>query len=89
MLSALFGGSDSQDIQALSRRLTRVEAKLDLILKSLGLELPVENASVPSDVLAAIRDGKKIEAIKLLRAARGLGLKEAKDEVEEIEARMR
>ncbi len=35
-----------------------------------------------NDVVNAIRSGRKIEAIKLLRAERGLGLKEAKDLVD-------
>jgi ribosomal protein L7/L12 len=37
---------------------------------------------LPGDVLAALRGGNKIEAIKRLREATGLGLKEAKDLVE-------
>ena len=41
---------------------------------------------LPDDVLAALRGGNKIEAIKRLREATGLGLKEAKDLVEAHEA---
>lgn len=89
MLSSLFGGADPEDVKALARRMARVEAKLDLIMKSLGLEMPPENANVPGDVLAALQRGDKIEAIKLLRTARGIGLKEAKDAVDEIAARVR
>ena len=37
---------------------------------------------LPPDVLAALEQGNKIEAIKRLRAATGLGLKEAKDIVD-------
>lgn len=37
---------------------------------------------LPPDVLAALQRGNKIEAIKLMRQATGLGLKEAKDAVE-------
>ena len=37
---------------------------------------------LPADVIAAIHAGRTIEAIKLLRAARGLGLKEAKHAVD-------
>ena len=37
---------------------------------------------LPPDVTAAIRANRKIEAIKLLRQHRGLGLKEAKHAVE-------
>lgn len=40
-------------------------------------------------VTDALRAGNKIEAIRLHRAATGLGLKESKDEVEAIEAGLR
>lgn len=36
------------------------------------------DSELPEDVLAAIRANRKIDAIKLLREHRGLGLKEAK-----------
>jgi hypothetical protein len=39
-------------------------------------------ASLPADVLDALRRGNKIEAIKRMRDQTGLGLKEAKDAVE-------
>jgi ribosomal protein L7/L12 len=42
--------------------------------------------AVSPEVKAAIHLGNKIEAIKLLRDATGLGLKEAKEAVENIEA---
>jgi ribosomal protein L7/L12 len=37
----------------------------------------------------ALLEGRKIEAIKLCREATGLGLKEAKDAVEELELSLR
>lgn len=37
---------------------------------------------IPVEALAALRSGNKIEAIKLVRAARSLDLKDAKDLVE-------
>lgn len=37
---------------------------------------------LPEDVLAAIHAGRKIDAIKLLREHRGIGLKEAKQVIE-------
>ncbi len=37
---------------------------------------------LPLDVVEAIRQGRKVEAIKLLREHRGIALKEAKDAVE-------
>lgn len=38
-----------------------------------------DKSELPDDVLDALENGQTIEAIKLLRAASGLGLKEAKD----------
>jgi ribosomal protein L7/L12 len=38
---------------------------------------------IPSSVVSALSQGNKIEAIKLLREAYGIGLKEAKDMVDE------
>jgi len=43
-------------------------------------------SSFPPAALAALSAGDKIEAIKLVRAATGLGLKEAKDAVERFES---
>src|SRR5439155_17715856 len=66
-------------------RLRRVEAKLDLILKHLGLEYtgPETSAGLSEEVKALADDPhKKIAAIKLHREQTGLGLKEAKDAVE-------
>ena len=37
---------------------------------------------IPPEAIAALRQGRTIEAIKLLRAATGLSLKDAKDAVE-------
>ena len=44
----------------------------------------VPPASVPPAVLAALHQGHKIEAIRLLREHSGLGLKEAKDVVDAL-----
>ena len=42
----------------------------------------------PDEVVAAIRAGRKVEAIRLLRLASGMGLAEAKAMVEQIERQM-
>ena len=44
--------------------------------------MPTPNLPLPPKVLEALRRGQMIEAIKLLRASTGLGLKEAKDWVD-------
>ena len=49
---------------------------------------PNSNAAdkMPDDVIAALRNGRKIEAIKLLRLHNGMGLKDAKHAVERFAA---
>jgi len=44
----------------------------------MGTETVITANDLPSDVVAAIKSGQKIEAIKLLRLATGLGLANAK-----------
>ena len=41
-----------------------------------------DSATIPPSAVAALQAGRKIEAIKLVREADGIGLKEAKDAVE-------
>jgi len=41
-----------------------------------------DNGQLDADVIQALQDGKKIEAIKLLREKEGLDLRDAKDKVE-------
>jgi hypothetical protein len=40
-------------------------------------------------IIQQLQIGRKIEAIKLMREQRGLGLKEAKEEVDKLEAQLR
>lgn len=42
------------------------------------------NDELPPEVMQALRAGHKVEAIKRLRRARGIGLKEAKDAVDAV-----
>ena len=42
------------------------------------------HADIRSQIIACVHEGRKIEAIKLLREATGLGLKEAKDEIDRL-----
>jgi hypothetical protein len=65
---------------------TRLEAKLDALLKHQGIQFD-PYADVAPSVLDALRRGKKIEAIKEYRAVSGAGLKEAKEYVEERQRR--
>ena len=74
------------DIRRQVATLTRIEAKLDLLMKHAGLQYePYKN--VPHGVVDALQRGEKIEAIKRYREATGTGLKEAKDFIEEVQRR--
>ena len=66
----------------LSRRMNRLEDKVDLLLKHAGLEEPPLPRQ--DEVVALVRAGKKIEAIKVYREATGAGLVEAKNAVERL-----
>jgi ribosomal protein L7/L12 len=44
--------------------------------------MPNQRQSFPADVQSALQRGKTIDAIKLLRVATGLGLKDAKDVID-------
>jgi hypothetical protein len=60
--------------------------KLDLLLKHSGLEYdPYKN--LPRAVVEAVQNGKKNEAIKRYREATAVGLKEAKNFIEEVQRR--
>ena len=73
-------------VQARVAELSRLEAKIDLLLEHAGIAFdPYKN--VAPDVAAAARAGRKIEAIKLHRNATGVGLRDAKEYVEGLQRR--
>ena len=67
-------------------RLSRLEGKVDALLKHSGIEFDAYH-DVPADVREALERGETILAIKRFRQATGVGLKEAKEFVEEIRRR--
>lgn len=69
-----------------SRSLSRLEAKIDAILKHERIVFD-PYADLPPAVVEALRRGRKIEAIKAYRTATGTGLKEAKEFVEDVQRR--
>jgi len=54
--------------------------------KQLDLSTLLAQAGQWGDLAQLVKDGRKIEAIKLYRELTGVGLKEAKDAIEELEA---
>lgn len=67
-------------------RLSRLDAKVDALLKHAGIQFDGLQ-DVPLDVREAIERGETILAIKRFRAATGVGLKEAKEFVDEVRRR--
>jgi len=67
--------------------ISRIEGKLDLLLKQAGLEYDPYKSISPR-VVDFVKRGKKIEAIKCYREENaGVGLKDAKEYVEEVQRR--
>lgn len=60
---------------------SRIEAKLDLLLKQAHIEFN-PYAGVSPEIAEAVRNGEKIKAIKLHRRSTGAGLAESKELVE-------
>ena len=74
------------DLRKRTRRLGRIEAKLDLLMRNAGIEFgPYEG--LPAQVVDALNRGDKLKAIKFYSFARGVSLKEAKTLIEDIQRR--
>ena len=93
----------SGDQISVEMRLAAIEEKLDRLLAHLGIDdeaalaAAFDGAGRPQTLAAAngdaivtlVQAGKKIQAIKAYRQATGVGLKDAKDAVENIERTVR
>ncbi|MFM9370823.1 ribosomal protein L7/L12 [Streptomyces sp. Da 82-17] len=78
-------GTLENKIKRVDSRVARVERKLDLVIEHLGVDA---GALAPDlgRVRALVAEGKQVQAIKEYRQLTGVGLKEAKDEVERLTA---
>jgi ribosomal protein L7/L12 len=85
-IAAAVMGMRAAAVEQRLRALSRVEGKLDALLKHQGIRFD-PYGEVPQPVLDAVRSGRKIEAIKAHRAATGAGLAQAKEYVEEVQRR--
>ena len=79
MFFPIFGDSNNN-----AQRIARLETKIDLLLAHAGLTYEPFKG-VPEAVVEALKDGRKILAIKRYREATGTGLKEAKDFIDSLE----
>jgi hypothetical protein len=68
------------------QKLSRIDAKLDALLQHAGVTFDIYK-DVPADVAEALHRGQRILAIKRLREATGVGLKEAKEYLDEVARR--
>lgn len=66
------------------KKLSRTDAKLDLLIKHAGLEFEPFKG-LPTQVIDAIKRGEKVKAVKLYREACGVSLKQAKAVIDELE----
>lgn len=83
----LFGSASEGDVQ---RRVEELERRVAALERMVGGAVPPRPVGDPNDtwVSTTVRNlalqGKKIQAIKVLRDETGLGLKEAKDIVDRL-----
>jgi ribosomal protein L7/L12 len=83
--------SDQQDIADLKNQVMRLTRLVEALYARSGEPMPNLEVSLddpPADVVAAVQSGQLITAIKLWRDYTGLGLAEAKAEMEQLAARM-
>jgi len=72
------------DLKRAKEEIDRLAASIDSNEISRASGMVDQSATVSPEVEELARQGKKIEAIKLLRAQAGIGLKEAKERVEAV-----
>jgi len=70
------------------RRIRELERRVDFLLRELRLEEKCAAGASDERVERLVREGRKIEAIKVWRESTGADLKEAKEAVEALERRL-
>lgn len=75
-------------IAVLEQRISSLEREVAWLRAQLSGQPGPADADADPEVLDAIRQNQKIEAIRRYRQLTGLGLKESKDAVEALEARL-
>ncbi|MGX5680706.1 ribosomal protein L7/L12 [Schumannella luteola] len=77
-------------IEELEREVARLREQIGVLYKHLGIgQLGAASSGPNPAILDAIRSGQTIVAIKLYREQTGVGLKEAKDAVEDLARTLR
>lgn len=78
--------STEQDLISLRARVTELERRLDFIYKKLGVEYIDNLEMADAHIIALVKKGNKLEAIKAYRELTNSGLAEAKQAVDRIES---
>ena len=74
------------DLRKRIRRLGRIEAKLDHLMRHAGIEF-VPYQGLPAEVVDALNRDDKLAAIKFYCSTAGMSLKDAKKLIEDIQRR--
>ena len=83
--------SDQEEIAELKAQVAHLTQLVEQLYYRSGTAMPSGDVSLdapPADILDALRSGRKITAIKLWRERTGLGLAEAKNEIDDLERRL-
>lgn len=73
-------------IDRIEHRVERLERKMNRIILHLGIDSDDATPQEPNAIRELLLQGRKIDAIKAYRADYNVGLKEAKDAIDAIEA---
>lgn len=76
------------EILGLRARIAELESRVDILYNHLGLASTEDSGLANARIIELIRQGNKIEAIKVYREIHNCGLAEAKAAVEALEGRL-
>lgn len=72
------------NFNALSKRCAAIEAQLALVSEKLGLPYAAAASAAPPDVVALVRAGKKLDAVRRYRELTGADFVTARDVIDGI-----
>jgi ribosomal protein L7/L12 len=77
-----------EEIARLRVRVAELEARIDFLYKKLGIEYIDNPRMANAKVEELVKNGNKIEAIKIYRELYNAGLAEAKNAIDDLETRL-
>jgi len=77
----------TEDIVALSSRIRQLENQVKYLYDHLQIEYVESSESGDPKIIALVKAGNKIEAIRVYREMNNVGLAEAKQVIDEMEAK--